>query len=632
MATVKKVATSAPTTGGLPMRSPVGLPLSAEGFDEPKLRPTLSFRQKPEPPKLPPKLEDVEKPLRPTSSFRNKPEPPRQIKFAEPPPAATNTDKEKQKQMQKTKSKMDMLSSLIRQEPVRGDTRGSSSDEDDEDDDLSAIDPEPAKPAQGTGGRIIIRPSLPPPAPPPGFDDLPPMPKVAIKPLKDSSPSPAGEEGNTLVHSGSSRVLIKPPPVLAKPAVPISTVPPVVPTTGPTSSDENAPENWTPMWSPEENRNYYYNKKTGASTWENPNIVVVRKTVAPPALARQPQRSDLERLVHKKLSEHGHVNTNNEEEEDGFGRSNTQRVSSGSGSSGRFSIRATLSRALGMKKTAAPPQHRQSDGSDPGTVFQQHHAMQIQGDHGMQVQGDHAMQMHGETPHATNIEEASVSSEEKQESGRAHGTMRATDKHLQVVAEVKTKSGRHTIVKGKKPKKKQDHDYEDDNHEPEPEPVPVQHFPTWHPQHVTNHVFAAYQQQQHFPPSPHGQQQVQQQPTYVLPQSFQSVQPQMYPVQQVNYAAPQQTFAVQPQMIQPQMMQPQMIQPQMMQPQAKKTEAYLQAIYDFIPNPENESEMALRRGDVIQLIAQSADGWWEGIHMTTRKQGLFPGSYVQYIS
>ena len=60
---------------------------------------------------------------------------------------------------------------------------------------------------------------------------------------------------------------------------------------------------------------------------------------------------------------------------------------------------------------------------------------------------------------------------------------------------------------------------------------------------------------------------------------------------------------------------------------------YVQALYDFHPNdPANDSELTLKRGDVIQLLEQGADGWWEGIHMTSGLRGLFPGTHVQFVS
>jgi len=66
---------------------------------------------------------------------------------------------------------------------------------------------------------------------------------------------------------------------------------------------------------------------------------------------------------------------------------------------------------------------------------------------------------------------------------------------------------------------------------------------------------------------------------------------------------------------------------------APVTYYYVQALYDFTPSdPSNDSEVALRRGDVLQLIEQGQDGWWEGVHMTTGQRGLFPGSHVQFVS
>jgi len=133
----------------LPLTSPVSMPLKKgdddddDGYDRRSLRPTLSFRQKPEPPKMPSGVLDVggggEKPLRPTLSFRQKPEPP---KFM----SAAAAESDAHRELLKTKSKMDMLSTLIKQQERNGGSAsfgtgrgGSSSDDDSSDDDEACL-------------------------------------------------------------------------------------------------------------------------------------------------------------------------------------------------------------------------------------------------------------------------------------------------------------------------------------------------------------------------------------------------------------------------------------------------------------------------------------------------------------
>jgi len=52
-----------------------------------------------------------------------------------------------------------------------------------------------------------------------------------------------------------------------------------------------------------------------------------------------------------------------------------------------------------------------------------------------------------------------------------------------------------------------------------------------------------------------------------------------------------------------------------------------EALYDF--EAENDSELSFREGDVIKLISQVDENWYEG---TLRSQtGYFPISYVKVL-
>lgn len=55
--------------------------------------------------------------------------------------------------------------------------------------------------------------------------------------------------------------------------------------------------------------------------------------------------------------------------------------------------------------------------------------------------------------------------------------------------------------------------------------------------------------------------------------------------------------------------------------------------FNFTPaNPTtNVHEMAIQVGDVIAVIDQGADGWWEGIKEKDGKKGLFPSGYVELL-
>ncbi|KAI8796822.1 sex muscle abnormal protein 5 [Biomphalaria glabrata] len=55
-----------------------------------------------------------------------------------------------------------------------------------------------------------------------------------------------------------------------------------------------------------------------------------------------------------------------------------------------------------------------------------------------------------------------------------------------------------------------------------------------------------------------------------------------------------------------------------------KQELY-EAMYDFTPT--NQEELALKKGDVIRLLAKSDPNWWEG--EVNGRMGFFPKNYVK---
>ncbi|KAI8914213.1 hypothetical protein EDD86DRAFT_187059, partial [Gorgonomyces haynaldii] len=53
---------------------------------------------------------------------------------------------------------------------------------------------------------------------------------------------------------------------------------------------------------------------------------------------------------------------------------------------------------------------------------------------------------------------------------------------------------------------------------------------------------------------------------------------------------------------------------------------YVRAVFDF--DAENDGELSLRKGDVIQVLKEIDEGWWQG-QSTDGRTGMFPSNYVE---
>ncbi|GMT36191.1 hypothetical protein PFISCL1PPCAC_27488, partial [Pristionchus fissidentatus] len=51
---------------------------------------------------------------------------------------------------------------------------------------------------------------------------------------------------------------------------------------------------------------------------------------------------------------------------------------------------------------------------------------------------------------------------------------------------------------------------------------------------------------------------------------------------------------------------------------------FVQALFDF--NPQEEGELAFRRGEIITLVNKEDQNWWEG--QLNNRRGIFPANYV----
>lgn len=57
------------------------------------------------------------------------------------------------------------------------------------------------------------------------------------------------------------------------------------------------------------------------------------------------------------------------------------------------------------------------------------------------------------------------------------------------------------------------------------------------------------------------------------------------------------------------------------------SEQYVVTKFEF--SAENELEMDIQTGDVIRVVKQEDEGWWEGENLTSGKKGLFPTNYTE---
>ncbi|AET37399.1 uncharacterized protein Ecym_1147 [Eremothecium cymbalariae DBVPG len=56
---------------------------------------------------------------------------------------------------------------------------------------------------------------------------------------------------------------------------------------------------------------------------------------------------------------------------------------------------------------------------------------------------------------------------------------------------------------------------------------------------------------------------------------------------------------------------------------------YATVLYDYEPQFNDPQYLSIKKGDTIQIITQSKNGWWYGDLLRTKTKGLFPQSYVQ---
>eukprot|EP00035_Acanthoeca_spectabilis_P003965 m.97204 g.97204 ORF g.97204 m.97204 type:complete len:380 (-) comp12391_c0_seq1:7940-9079(-) len=66
------------------------------------------------------------------------------------------------------------------------------------------------------------------------------------------------------------------------------------------------------------------------------------------------------------------------------------------------------------------------------------------------------------------------------------------------------------------------------------------------------------------------------------------------------------------------------------EPAAKNIIAVVKAVYDFTATKPDE-EIDMLEGDVIQVEYKADNGWWVGVNTRTKRNGIFPGTYVEDI-
>jgi hypothetical protein len=60
----------------------------------------------------------------------------------------------------------------------------------------------------------------------------------------------------------------------------------------------------------------------------------------------------------------------------------------------------------------------------------------------------------------------------------------------------------------------------------------------------------------------------------------------------------------------------------------KNVIAVVKALYDFTATKPDE-EIDLLEGDVVQVEYKAENGWWVGNNTRTKRNGIFPGTYVE---
>ncbi|KAI9009780.1 hypothetical protein BC832DRAFT_538812 [Gaertneriomyces semiglobifer] len=64
------------------------------------------------------------------------------------------------------------------------------------------------------------------------------------------------------------------------------------------------------------------------------------------------------------------------------------------------------------------------------------------------------------------------------------------------------------------------------------------------------------------------------------------------------------------------------------QPPAAPRQKQVQVMYDF--DAEGPGELSIRKGEVISIVCEIDEGWWEGeIHDGSGRKGMFPSNYVE---
>ncbi|KAJ2803987.1 formin-binding protein [Coemansia guatemalensis] len=124
-----------------------------------------------------------------------------------------------------------------------------------------------------------------------------------------------------------------------------------------------------------------------------------------------------------------------------------------------------------------------------------------------------------------------------------------------------------------------------------------------------------------------------------VPQMHPQMAPAAAPSPQMHQRAPSVMsggYAMPPQMMQPQQQRPmsRVEQNNSVTESGKEILFYVKVLYDY--DAENDKELSIKEGDVISVLAVSADGWWEG-EMTDRRtgrpiQGTFPSNFTDPIA